>query len=128
MAATVVYLLNHELHWMKYLAAMMFPSLIGLYSFQKGALSSSGAFAAWFVGFGTFLGGLRCTAILLSFFISSSALTKFKDNIKSAITADHKKGGQRDWIQVFSNGFFATIFCFIYAYTTGLQDSPLGGR
>lgn len=106
---SMVYLLDGGAAWMRYASAVVFPALIGLYSMRKGSLSLSGAMAACFVGFGTFLAGFRCVTILLSFFVSSSALTKFKEETKVKALADHKKGGQRDWVQVQTNFFGCKI-------------------
>ena len=96
----MVYLLNLGSSWLRYVSAVVFPLAISTYSLRKGSLSPSGAVAASLVGCGTLLAGFRPVAILLSFFISSSALTKFKEDTKVKTLADHKKGGQRDWVQV----------------------------
>eukprot|EP00210_Caulerpa_lentillifera_P002086 g2001.t1 len=125
---SLLYVLIHGPHWLRLPVAVFSPAFVGYISVKKGSLSPTGGLASWLVGFGAVLGGFRCVIIVLSFFISSSILTKFKDHVKATITSDHKKGGQRDWIQVFSNGFLATIFCLVYAYSTGLTDSPLGDR
>ena len=98
----MVYLLNLGETWLRAVSAVMFPIFIALYSLRKKSLSTSGAAAACLVGFGTFLAGFRSVVILLSFFISSSALTKFKEAAKEKALADHKKGGQRDWIQAWT--------------------------
>ena len=96
----MVYLLNLGSSWLRYVSALVFPLIICVYSLRKGSLSPSGAVAASLVGCGTFLAGFRPVTILLSFFISSSALTKFKEDTKVKTLGDHKKGGQRDWVQV----------------------------
>lgn len=97
---SMVFVLLCKTKWLRFAGAVVYPALVGFQALQRGYLSPSGAFAAWFVGFGSFLGGFRCVVIVLSFFISSSILTKFKDQIKAGMNGDHKKGGQRDWIQV----------------------------
>lgn len=99
-AASMVFVLLCKIKWLRFAGAVLYPAVVGFQALQRGYLSPSGALAAWFVGFGAFLGGFRCVVIVLSFFISSSILTKFKDRIKAAMNGDHKKGGQRDWIQV----------------------------
>jgi uncharacterized protein (TIGR00297 family) len=58
--------------------------------------------------------GYRLAAILIGFFISSSLLTKYQSKKKKKIEYDYKEGGQRNGIQVFSNGGIATIFSLIY--------------
>lgn len=62
--------------------------------------SGSGGFAAWLVGFGSLAVSLRCGVTLLAFFFSSSKLTRWKEGVKARIEVDHKRGGQRDWRQV----------------------------
>jgi len=69
---------------------------------------------AFFVGFFTFFAGLRFVFILLFFFVSSSAITNVGEQRKKEILSDFKKGGQRNYIQVLSNGLWATILCLIW--------------
>lgn len=65
----------------------------------------TGAIAAVFVGAATLGSSLRAGATLLAFYVSSSKLTKLKEELKE-VDEDFRKGGQRDWVQVssFCNG------------------------
>lgn len=60
---------------------------------------SAGALAALFVGATTLGPSLRAGITLLAFYLSSSKLTTLKEELKE-VDDDHKKGGQRNWVQV----------------------------
>lgn len=72
--------------------------------------SDLGGWAAWLVGFGSLASSLRCGITLLAFFFSSSKLTRWKQEFKSRIDVEYKKGGQRDWRQVLVK--IRTVFLF----------------
>lgn len=84
----------------QWLGATAGGALVALWGYSRGALSVSGAIAAAFVGAGTLGCSLRFGATLLAFFFSSSKLTKYKGEMKEALDDSSKKGGQRDWVQV----------------------------
>lgn len=52
-----------------------------------------------FVGAATLGSSLRAGATLLAFYMSSSKLTTLKEELKE-VDEEFKKGGQRDWVQV----------------------------
>lgn len=90
------------------LASQLFGGLalacvVALRGYRSQSLSPSGAIAAVAVGWSTLSSSFRAGLVLLGFFFASSALTKFGDENKD-IEEDHKRGGQRNWIQVLSNG------------------------
>jgi len=90
--------------------------LISLAAWRAGSLSRSGAIAAAITGgliFG--LGGLPWATLLLTFFISSSALSKAFKARKLAISEKFAKGSQRDWGQVLANGGLGTVLVVIQA-------------
>lgn len=67
------------------------------------ALTRSGAFAAWAVGTVVFgAGGWRAAGALLTFFVSSSLLSRWRRRRKEAL--GYEKGGRRDAGQVLANG------------------------
>jgi uncharacterized protein (TIGR00297 family) len=65
------------------------------------------------------LGGLPWAALLLGFFISSSALSKAFARRKAAINEKFAKGSQRDWGQVLANGGLGTLLVLAYAAYPG---------
>jgi uncharacterized protein (TIGR00297 family) len=72
---------------------------------RAGALSRSGAFAAVAVGTAALVAGWSWAALLLLYFVSSVALTRFRASSKDArVGALIAKGGERDAIQVLANG------------------------
>lgn len=83
---------------------------MGLLAWRANSLSSSGLWAAVLTGgliFG--LGGLAWALVLLTFFISSSALSRMFMRRKSSLAEKFSKGSQRDWGQVIANGGLGTL-------------------
>jgi uncharacterized protein (TIGR00297 family) len=79
--------------------------VIALLARWAGALAASGAWAASVIGFFIFgFGGLPWAALLLTFFISSSALSKLFTARKKQLSEKFAKGSRRDWGQVLANG------------------------
>ena len=77
-------------------------------------LSSDGWFAATFLGGITFgLGGFPAAILLITFFASSSLLSKVFAQRKNQVAANFAKGGRRDWAQVAANGGVAMIGLFV---------------
>ena len=86
------------------------------------ALSLSGAVAATVVGTLLFgFGGGPGAAVLLVFFGTSTALSRFGKRRKSALSFE--KGGERDAVQVFANGGVAAVcaaFLPLFSYSPWL--------
>ena len=79
--------------------------LVGFGAYRAGALTRSGAWAAALTGgliFG--LGGLPWAVLLLTFFISSSVLSRAFTKRKEALSEKFSKGSRRDHGQVLANG------------------------
>jgi uncharacterized protein (TIGR00297 family) len=90
---------------MQLILGFLLSALIGFLSFQAGALSRSGALAAFITGgliFG--LGGLPWAVLLLTFFISSSVLSRVSGGRKTSLSEKFAKGSRRDHAQVLANG------------------------
>jgi uncharacterized protein (TIGR00297 family) len=90
---------------MQLLIGLLLAILIALLAWRARALSTSGALAAILTGgliFG--LGGLSWAALLLVFFISSTALSKGFARRKAALNEKFSKGSRRDAGQVLANG------------------------
>jgi uncharacterized protein (TIGR00297 family) len=96
---------------------------VSLTAWRLGSLSRNGAWAAAVTGgliFG--LGGLPWASLLLTFFISSSLLSKAFKTRKGALTEKFAKGSRRDCGQVLANGGLGTLLVVAYAI---LRDQPL---
>ncbi|MBC8504885.1 MAG: DUF92 domain-containing protein [Chloroflexi bacterium] len=95
---------------MQILIGFIAGALIAILAWKAGSLSTSGAFAAAISGgliFG--IGGFPWAALLLTFFITSSALSKAFKSRKAKLGEKFAKGSQRDWAQVLANDGFGTI-------------------
>jgi len=91
-------------------------SLIGFLAWRVKALSRSGAIAASISGGVIFgLGGLPWAILLMTFFISSSLLSRAFEKRKRKLSEKFSKGSQRDWKQVFANGGLASLIVIFYA-------------
>lgn len=102
------------------LIGFIFGTLIGVIAWRARALSSSGAIAATITGgliFG--LGGLPWAALLLTFFISSSALSRLFAQRKADLSEKFSKGSQRDWSQVLANGGLGAFFAVVFSLSPG---------
>src|SRR4030042_5515608 len=90
--------------------------LIALLAWRAGSLSRSGAWAAALTGGLTFgLGGLAWAILLLTFFISSSALSRAFSQRKAALAEKFSKGSRRDWGQVLANGGLGALLAVGYS-------------
>ncbi len=90
-------------------------ALIAILAWRVGALSRSGTWAATITGgliFGS--GGLAWAALLLTFFISSSVLSRLFAERKAAVNEKFSKGSRRDWGQVFANGGLGALLAVVY--------------
>ncbi len=93
-------------------------ALIGYLGYRRKALSRSGVVGAIITGgiiFG--FGGLSGAALLLTFFISSSALSRFRETQKEALAEKFSKGSQRDMAQALANGGAAALCIIGYTLT-----------
>lgn len=102
---------------MQFLFGLALGTLIGLMAWRTGALSRSGAWAAALSGgliFG--LGGLTWAVLLLTFFISSSALSRLFSQRKTGLSEKFSKGSQRDWEQVLANGGLGALLAVTHAW------------
>jgi len=101
---------------MQILIGIGFGVIVSLLAWRLRSLSNSGAVVAALTGgliFG--FGGLPWAALLLTFFISSSALSKTFKRQKMNLSEKFSKGNQRDWVQVLANGGLGTILVILFA-------------
>jgi uncharacterized protein (TIGR00297 family) len=91
--------------------------VIALAAWRLKTLSRSGAIAAAISGgliFG--LGGWAWAVLLMTFFISSSALSRAFTKRKASLTEKFSKGSQRDWGQVLANGGLGAGLAVVHAF------------
>ena len=92
--------------WPAWAGATLAAGAVGLAGWRKHALTLDGAAAATGVGAVTLAcGGLPASTALVTFFITSSALSRFKmrEKARRGVLAQ-AKGGRRDAWQVLANG------------------------
>jgi uncharacterized membrane protein len=84
--------------------------LIARIAFWRGSLSRSGAIGALIIGTLTFGFGSRMWGFLLVlFFVTSSALSRFREADKHKAAQAFEKGSRRDLGQVATNGGVAAV-------------------
>lgn len=99
------------------LLGFLLAVVIALVAFLARSLSRSGALAAVLIGTVIFgLGGWSWAAVLLTFFVSSSLLTRLFKKRKAPLNEKFDKGGQRDAGQVLANGGLAAIFAGLHFF------------
>ncbi len=92
-------------------------SLVAYLAYRAHSLDQSGAFAAAFVGTIIFgFGGWQWAFLLLTFFITSSGLSRAFKERKQGLTEKFSKGNERDAGQVLGNGGLATFFAALHAF------------
>lgn len=104
--------------WSQLAAGVALGLTIGVLSYRAGALTRSGAATAAVVGAATFgIGGLAPSVMLLTFFISSSALSRVGSRRKAAIAHRIDKTGPRDHAQVLANGAIPSLLAVAAGWT-----------
>jgi uncharacterized protein (TIGR00297 family) len=94
---------------------LLLGTAIAFLAWKARSLSVSGALAAALTGgliFG--LGGLAWVVPLLTFFTSSSALSRLFETRKKAFNEKFSKGNQRDWGQVLANGGLGSLLVILH--------------
>jgi uncharacterized protein (TIGR00297 family) len=82
---------------------------VSFYAYKKQSLAFSGMIASIVIGVIIFVtGGWLFTAVILTFFISSSLLSKL-------LHKEEEKDSLRTYKQVFANGLIATVLSILYA-------------
>jgi uncharacterized protein (TIGR00297 family) len=102
--------------WFLLLLRLIISLLLGLViarrGLKRGSLSLSGAIAAFFVGSIILFTNLTMGVSLIIFYLSGSALTRYKENFKMTVDLDAKKGGgQRNYMQVLCTAGIPTVAC-----------------
>lgn len=101
---------------MQLIIGFLLAFIVAYLAYRVRSLNRSGAFASIIVGTVVFgLGGWEWAGLLLTFFITSSGLSRAFKNRKREADEKYAKGGQRDAGQVFGNGGIATLFAALHA-------------
>src|SRR5215208_1686254 len=105
------------------LAGLIFSAVIGGSAYWRGSLTRSGWLGAIITGTLTFgFGGWAWGLTLIAFFLSSSALSHFRQAGKQAIAGEKfEKGGRRDLAQTLANGGVGAALALAY----GLNGMPI---
>jgi uncharacterized protein (TIGR00297 family) len=102
---------------MQFLFGLIFATIIAILARRAHALNASGSAAAIVTGAIIFgLGGWKWAALLLTFFFTSSALSRAFKKRKQGLNEKYSKGHERDAGQVFGNGGAATLFAALHYF------------
>jgi uncharacterized protein (TIGR00297 family) len=102
---------------MQLIIGFLLATIVAFLAYRARSLNRSGAYAALLVGTVIFgLGGWAWSILLLTFFITSSALSRAFKKRKREANEKYAKGGQRDAGQVFGNGGIATLFAALHFF------------
>lgn len=113
-----------------YPLALVAAAFLSLHGYRKGSLATSGAIAAFVVGYLTLANEIFSFGItMLSFYLIGSRATKAGHEIKARLEREYiidddkkkdshhhkaKSGGQRDWVQVCCNGLGGAITSILF--------------
>src|SRR3990172_12304949 len=102
---------------MQLLYDFLLALLIAFLAYRAHSLNKSGAIAAAFIGTIIFgVGGWQWAILLLTFFITSSGLSRAFKKRKEGLSEKFSKGHERDAGQVFGNGGLAMFFVVIHVF------------
>lgn len=102
---------------MQLLSGFILAILVAYLAYRAHSLDKSGAIAATLVGTIIFgIGGWQWALLLLTFFITSSGLSRAFKKRKQGLNEKFSKGHERDAGQVFGNGGLATFFAALHAF------------
>ena len=109
--------MNH-VPWPAWVSGMLLAPAVAYVAFRARSLSGSGAFAAALVGAAAMAAGWSWGALIIAYFVSSSALSRYRAADKAARTMGRvDKGGARDAAQVFANGGIVALLAVAFAIT-----------
>jgi uncharacterized protein (TIGR00297 family) len=90
--------------------------IIAALAYGRGSLTRSGALGAILIGTLIFsAGGLSWAALLVAFFVTSSALSHYKERVKEPLAEKFQKGHRRDIGQVLANGGWGALTALAFA-------------
>jgi len=96
------------------ITGLLLGVIISLIAWRAGSLSDSGAIGAALTGGLVFgIGGLPWGILLMTFFLTSSGLSKLFRNQKLKLSEKFSKGSRRDWGQVLANGGLGSLLALV---------------
>lgn len=99
---------------------LVLSALVAVAGYRRRSLSRSGLYGAIAVGALTFgLGGWVWGLLLITFFVTSSALSHFRAGRKQAVAEYFAKTGRRDLGQVLANGGLGVLLAACFALSGG---------
>src|SRR3972149_2685414 len=102
---------------MQLIYGIILAIIISYLAYRAHSLNKSGALTATLIGTVIFgIGGWQWAILLLTFFITSSALSRSFRNRKQALREKYSKGHERDAGQVLGNGAMAALFAGFHAF------------
>src|SRR5512146_807227 len=105
---------------MQILSGFFLAVIVAVLAYRAHSLNKSGAIAATVVGTVIFgVGGWQWAVLLLTFFITSSGLSRLFKKRKEGLSEKFSKGHERDAGQVLGNGGLATLFAALHAFYPG---------
>ncbi|MBV6397407.1 MAG: hypothetical protein HFACDABA_03021 [Anaerolineales bacterium] len=105
---------------MQLLYGFILALIIAFLAYRAHSLNKSGAIAATVTGTVIFgVGGWQWAILLLTFFITSSVLSRAFEKRKQGLDEKYSKGHERDAGQVFGNGGVATLFALLHGFFPG---------
>ena len=101
--------------------SLLLSATIGGLAYWRQSLTAGGWLGAILTGTATMgFGGWAWGFALVAFFVSSSALSHYKERIKEQRAAEKfAKGGRRDLVQALANGGVGALIALIYALLDG---------
>ena len=104
--------------------SLLLSATIGGLAYWRQSLTAGGWLGAILTGTATMgFGGWTWGFALVAFFVSSSALSHYKERVKEQRAAEKfAKGGRRDIVQALANGGVGALIALIYAL---LGEPPL---
>ncbi len=109
------------------LVGTLFGATAASLAFKARALSRMGALSAAILGMLVFgFGGVSSTLVLLTFFISSSAMSFLFKRKKAGMDEKHAKGSRRDAWQVLANGGVSGVMIVLSAVVSSSRMALVG--
>lgn len=99
------------------LLGLLLSAIIAALAYERGSLTPSGAAGALIVGTVIFAtGGWVWGLLLVAFFVTSSALSHYKERAKEPLAEKFQKGHRRDLAQVLANGGWGALLALAFGF------------